>query len=64
MQLVGIDHIALSVCDLSRAEQFYVEVLNFKVAKRFSKGLRHLMLGVGSSYIAIFEVSHLAINLN
>ena len=61
MQLEGIHHIALNVCDLSRAEQFYVEVLGFKVVKRFSKGLRHLMLGVGSSYIALFEVPHLAI---
>ena len=47
--------------DLSRAEQFYVEVLGFKFAKRFSKGLRHIMLDVGSSYIALFEVPHLAI---
>ena len=61
MQLEGIHHIALNVCDLFRAEQFYVEVLGFKVAKRFSKGLRHIMLDVGSSYIALFEVPHLAI---
>ena len=59
MQLEGIHHIALNVCDLFRAEQFYVEVLGFKVAKRFSKGLRHIMLDVGSSYIALFEVPDL-----
>jgi catechol-2,3-dioxygenase len=61
MQLEGIHHIALNVCDLSQAEQFYVEVLGFKVAKRFSKGLRHIMLDVGGYYIALFEVLHLAI---
>ena len=39
MQLTGIHHIALNVRDLDRAERFYTNVLGFKVAQRFSKGL-------------------------
>ena len=49
------------MCDLFRAEQFYVEVLGLIVAKRFSKGFPHIILNVGSSYIALLEAPHLAI---
>ena len=59
MRLSGIHHIALNVRDLDRAEWFYTDVLGFKVAKRFAKGLRHIMLDVGNSYIALFEVPDL-----
>ena len=62
MQLLGFHHIALNVRDLDRAERFYNDVLGFKVAKRFSKGLRHLMLDVGNSQIALFEVPDLEIS--
>ena len=61
MQLSGIHHIALNVRDLDRAEKFYTEVLGFDVVKRFSKGLRHIMLDTGNSYIALFEVPDLDI---
>ena len=61
MQFSGIHHIALNVSDLDRSENFYTDVLGLKVAKRFSKGLRHLMLKAGSSYIALFEVPDLEI---
>ena len=59
MRLLGIHHIALNVRHLDRAEGFYTDVLGFKVLKRFSKGLRHLMLDAGNSQIALFEVPDL-----
>jgi catechol 2,3-dioxygenase-like lactoylglutathione lyase family enzyme len=59
MQLKGIHHIALNVTDLDRAERFYTDVLGFSVAHRFSKGLRHLMLDTGNSYLALFETPNL-----
>ena len=59
MQLSGIHHIALNVRDLARAERFYTDMLGFKVAQRFSKGLRHIMLDAGNAYIALFEVPDL-----
>jgi len=55
MKLQGIDHIALNVSDLDRAEKFYTEVLGFEVTRRFSRGLRHLMLATGNAAIALFE---------
>jgi len=61
MHLLGIHHIALNVRHLDRAERFYTDVLGFKVLKRFSKGLRHLMLDAGNSQIALFEVPDLEI---
>ena len=61
MQLLGIHHIALNVRDLDQAENFYTGILGFKVAKRFSKRLRHLMLSVGNSSIALFEVPDLEV---
>ncbi len=59
MQLSGIHHIALNVSDLDRAERFYTDVLGFTVARKFSKGLRHIMLDTGNSYIALFEAPDL-----
>ncbi|PIQ96342.1 MAG: hypothetical protein COV67_10120 [Nitrospinae bacterium CG11_big_fil_rev_8_21_14_0_20_56_8] len=59
MQIEGIHHIALNVKDLDRAEAFYTQVLGFKVAQRFSGGLRHLMLDAGNFAIALFETPDL-----
>ena len=59
MRLLGIHHVALNVRDLDKAEKFYRDILGFKVVKRFSKGLRHIMLDAGNSYIALFEVPDL-----
>ena len=61
MHLLGIHHIALNVRQLDQAERFYTDILGFKVLKRFSKGLRHLILEVGNSQIALFEVPDLEI---
>ena len=61
MHLLGIYHIALNVRQLDQAERFYTDILGFKVLKRFSKGLRHLILEVGNSQIALFEVPDLEI---
>jgi len=59
MRLLGIHHIALNVRQLDQAERFYADILGFKVLKRFSKGLRHLLLDAGNSQIALFEVPEL-----
>ena len=56
MHLLGIHHIALNVRQLDQAERFYSDILGFKVLKRFSKRLRYLILEVGNSQIALFEV--------
>jgi glyoxylase I family protein len=61
MHLLGIHHIALNVRDLDQAEQFYTDILGFKVLKRFSKGVRHLMLDAENFQIALFEVPGLEI---
>ena len=61
MQLKGIHHIALTVKDLDRAENFYTDVLGFKVTHRFSKGLRHLMLETGNAAVALFETPNLKV---
>jgi catechol 2,3-dioxygenase-like lactoylglutathione lyase family enzyme len=61
MKLDGIDHIALNVKDLNRAERFYTDVLGFKVTHRFTKGLNHLMLDTGNSAIALFEAPDLEV---
>ncbi|SVD81423.1 uncharacterized protein METZ01_LOCUS434277, partial [marine metagenome] len=54
MHLLGIHHIALNVRQLDQAERFYTNILGFKVLKRFSKGLRPLILEAGNSQIALF----------
>jgi len=61
MRLLGIHHIALNVRQLDQAERFYAGILGFKVLKRFSKGLRHLLLDAGNSQIALFEVPELEV---
>ena len=61
MRLLGIHHIALNVRQLDQAERFYADILGFKVLKRFSKGLRHLLLDAGNSQIALFEVPELEV---
>ncbi|MEE9259207.1 MAG: VOC family protein [Nitrospinaceae bacterium] len=59
MKIDGIDHIALNVRDLDRAEKFYTEVLGFQVTHRFSTGVRHIMVDTGNSSVALFEAPDL-----
>jgi catechol 2,3-dioxygenase-like lactoylglutathione lyase family enzyme len=56
MQLEGIDHVALSVRDIERAAQWYIDVLGFE--KRH-EGVWHgipTFIGRGSTAIALFPV--------
>jgi len=57
----GIDHIALNVRDLARAERFYTEILGFKVASRIMTGAPHIMVNTGNSMIALFEAPDLEV---
>jgi catechol 2,3-dioxygenase-like lactoylglutathione lyase family enzyme len=56
MQLEGIDHVALSVRDIERSAQWYIDVLGFE--KRH-EGVWHgipTFIGRGSTAIALFPV--------
>ena len=60
MELDGVHHIGLNVCDLDRAEAFYVEVLGFEVTERYAEDIRHLMLAApgepaATSKVHLFE---------
>ena len=59
MKIDGIDHIALNVRNLERAEKFYTEVLGFKVISRIDTGLPHIMVDTGNSAVALFEAPDL-----
>lgn len=55
MQLEGIDHVALSVRDVERAAQWYIEVLGFE--PRFQemwKGVP-IFIGKGTTALALFQ---------
>lgn len=56
MQLEGIDHVALSVRDVERAAQWYIEVLGFK---RLHEGMWDgvpVFIGKGTTALALFPV--------
>jgi catechol 2,3-dioxygenase-like lactoylglutathione lyase family enzyme len=57
IQLNGIDHFALNVKDMNRAEHFYSDLLGFEVVTRTSTkaGLKHIELDAGNVFIALFE---------
>ena len=59
MKIEGIDHIALNVRDLTRAEHFYTKVLGFEVTYRVSEGTLHIMVNTGNSAVALFEAPDL-----
>ena len=56
MDLEGIDHVALSVCDVEKAAQWYVDVLGFK---RLYDGMWEgvpVFIGKGTTALALFPV--------
>ena len=56
MQLEGIDHVAMSVRDVERAAQWYIEVLGFK---RLHEGMWDgvpVFIGKGTTALALFPV--------
>ena len=61
LQLKGLDHFALNVKDMKRAEEFYAQTLGFEVICRTETqtGLKHIEIDAGNVTIALFESSDL-----
>ena len=57
MHLKGLDHFALNVKDMKRAEEFYTQTLGFEVIRRTETqtGLKHIEIDAGNVAIALFE---------
>ena len=57
IQLDGINHFALNVRDMDRAEAFYTGILGFPVITRTETraGLKHVEVDAGNVAIALFE---------
>ena len=57
LQLKGLDHLALNVKNMERAEEFYTNTLGFKVIHRTKTqtGLNHIEIDAGNVVIALFE---------
>ena len=57
LKLAGLDHIALNVTDMDRAENFYSNILGFPVINRTltQAGFQHIELDAGNIAIALFE---------
>ena len=57
IKLNGLDHFALNVKDMKRAENFYTQVLGFPVIHRTetNAGLKHIEVDAGNVAIALFE---------
>ena len=56
MELEGIDHVAMSVRDIERAAQWYIDVLGFK---RLHEGMWDgvpVFIGKGTTALALFPV--------
>ncbi len=60
----GLDHFALNVKNMERAEKFYSEVFGFPVIHRTQtqSGLRHTEIDAGNVAIALFELPNLDID--
>jgi catechol 2,3-dioxygenase-like lactoylglutathione lyase family enzyme len=61
IKLNGLDHIALNVKDMNRAEKFYSQVLGFPVLQRSTTraGFQHIEVDVENVAIALFETPEL-----
>ena len=57
IELKGLDHFALNVKDMKRAEEFYTNTLGFTVIRRSETqaGLKHFEIDAGNVVIALFE---------
>ena len=58
MQLEGIDHVAMGVCDIERSAKWYIDVLGFE---RLHEGMWNgvpTFIGKGNTGIALFPASH------
>lgn len=53
MKLERLDHFGIEVADLTRAAQFYTQVLGLTVVARFGD---QVLLGCGDQNLALFEV--------
>ena len=61
IKLDGINHFALNVRNMDRAEEFYTGVLGFPVIMRTETraGLKHVEVDAGNVAIALFELPEL-----
>jgi len=57
INLKGLDHFALNVKDMNKAEEFYTQALGFEVIHRTETqaGLKHIEVDAGNVAIALFE---------
>ncbi|MBC8285008.1 MAG: VOC family protein [Nitrospinae bacterium] len=57
IKLNGLDHFALNVKNMKRAEEFYSQILGFPVIHRTETqaGLKHIEVDAGNVAIALFE---------
>jgi glyoxylase I family protein len=57
INLKGLDHFALNVKDMVRAEEFYTQTLGFEIIHRTETqtGLKHVEIDAGNVAIALFE---------
>jgi catechol 2,3-dioxygenase-like lactoylglutathione lyase family enzyme len=54
MELEGIDHVALSVRDLERSAQWYIDVLGFEPRHKGMWGEVPVFIGKGTTSLALF----------
>jgi catechol 2,3-dioxygenase-like lactoylglutathione lyase family enzyme len=58
MQLEGIDHVAMSVRDVERSAQWYIDILGFEHRHKGVWGGIPTFIGKGTTAIALFPVKN------